>query len=89
MKECEMGNYAQGGLKLELPPTRLRLSPFELLAGTHSFDPLEFPDAGQAILRFGATDGVHLPRSSKSQIQNSPHVEQVPAASDRGLCVDA
>ena len=89
MKVCEMRIHAQGGLKLRLPPTRLRLSLFELLAGTHPFAPLEFPDAAQAILRFGATDGVRLPRSSKSRIQNNPLVEQVLAASSQGLCVGA
>lgn len=81
--------HGQGGLRLkpETSPARLRLSLFEVLAGTHPFAPLEFPDAAQAILRFGATDGVRRPRSSKSQIQNNPLVEQVRAASSQGLCV--
>ena len=77
------------GSKQRFPPVNLLASLCELFSKTSPGGQPGFGDAWPRVQQPGATDDVHLPRSSKSQIQNNPLVEQVVAASSQGLCVGA
>ena len=77
------------GSRLKFPPANPLSSLSGPLSRTDQFDQPGSPDTVPVAQRPGAKDAVHLPRSSKSRIQNSPLVERVLVASDQGLCVDA